>query len=360
MKVPLFVELCAGLASVSGVLEHGPTWKPPVSRMGRKTGYAGAILRVMGLRPRQKAERYLWAEADGDVAALLAAYTRPKVMREIAALIRSWIPCPYGDHAPDPSCSRCKGTGRWDARDLWEVLRREKRRGLWEGGGEAGEVAVYAGVAAGGYPAGEGFRGLHVNRPSVDGWIPGREALAERFSTLPWPPVLIAQDAAVDVGSVAGWIWSTGRSIMGGGGFADTDPREDGKPRPRGLTLESFAAACRPLVWPSTALTPSASIPPPPLPPGTVCYIDPPYLNTTGYKADFTRAQVCEVAERWATAGARVYISEAEPIKIEGWHHIEISGERKGQARTFGNTPEWLTCSHPPAWTPPIQGGLFR
>ena len=77
MKIPLFVELCAGLASVSGVLEHGSTWKPPVSRMGRKTGYAGAILRVMGLRPRQRAERYLWAEADGDVAALLAAYTLP-------------------------------------------------------------------------------------------------------------------------------------------------------------------------------------------------------------------------------------------------------------------------------------------
>ena len=130
MKIPLFVELCAGLASVSGVLEHGSTWKPPVSRMGRKTGYAGAILRVMGLRPRQRAERYLWAEADGDVAALLAAYTQPEKMREIAAIIRSWIPCPYGPHAPDPSCSRCKGTGRWDARDLWEVLRREKSRGL--------------------------------------------------------------------------------------------------------------------------------------------------------------------------------------------------------------------------------------
>jgi site-specific DNA-adenine methylase len=41
------------------------------------------------------------------------------------------------------------------------------------------------------------------------------------------------------------------------------------------------------------------------VPRGTVVYIDPPYLNTTGYKADFTRAQVCETAERWATAGSR-------------------------------------------------------
>lgn len=358
--VPLFVELCAGLASVSGVLEHGSTWKPPVSRMGRKTGYAGAILRVMGLRPRQKAERYLWAEADGDVAALLAAYTQPEKMRAIAAIIRSWIPCPYGPHEVDPSCPRCKGTGRWDARDLWEVLRREERRGLWEGGGEAGDVAAFAGEHAGTHPGGADFRGLHINRPSVDGWIPGREALIERFAALPWPPVLIAQDAAVDVGSVAGWAVQHARSDNIGHFAEEADDRPRGGWRGNGPGREDLAARFSCPVWPTTALTFSASIPPPPLPAGTVVYIDPPYLNTTGYKADFTRAQVCEAAERWATAGARVYISEAEPIAALGWHHVEITSERKGQARTFGATPEWLTCSHRPAWTPPIQGGLFQ
>ena len=87
--------------------------------------------------------------------------------------------------------------------------------------------------------------------------------------------------------------------------------------------------------------------------------MDPPYAGTTGYKASFSRDQVCETAERWATAGAHVYISEAEPIAALGWHHVEITSERKGQARTFGATPEWLTCSHPPAWTPYVQGRLF-
>ena len=125
------------------------------------------------------------------------------------------------------------------------------------------------------------------------------------------------------------------------------------------LTLDRMANGFSCHVWPPVALTPSASIPPPPLPAGTVCYIDPPYLNTTGYKADFTRAQVCETAERWASAGAHVYISEAEPVAALGWHHVEITGERKGQARTFGATPEWLTCSHRPAWTPPQQSTLF-
>ena len=145
---------------------------------------AGAILRVMGLRPRQKAERYLWAEADGDVAALLAAYTQPEKMREIAAIIRSWIPCPYGPHAPDPSCSRCKGTGRWDARDLWEVLRREKRRGLWEAGHAINETALYAVI-------GSWCREVRADGGTSGFWGPDetkvdaeREGIARRFAAL--------------------------------------------------------------------------------------------------------------------------------------------------------------------------------
>ena len=369
MKVPLFVELCAGLASVSGVLEHGSTWKPPVSRMGRKTGYAGAILRVMGLRPRQKAERYLWAEADGDVAALLAAYTQPEKMREIAAIIRSWIPCPYGPHEVDPSCSRCKGTGRWDARDLWEVLRREERRGLWEGGPTPEQVAAWSVGFTWTHPVQRRmFCGPGHNPESASNGLtlPG---FCTRFSALPWPPVLIAQDAAVDVGSVAGWAVDVSRTTP----YGQFQPEVDSRPHPdsrraaRGQIAGSMApreavglrfVSCP--VWPTVALTPAADLPVPLLPSGTVVYMDPDYQGTTGYKHTFPRAQVCETAERWATAGARVYISEAEPIAALGWHHVELTSERKGQARTFGATPEWLTCSHPPAWTPPIQGGLFR
>jgi hypothetical protein len=185
---------------------------------------------------------------------------------------------------------------------------------------------------------------------------------------MPWPPVLIAQDAAVDVGSVAGWIQASQWAFRSGDiesgykpgkGYSCTDPRDgrvyiDHGPEGAAASIEKQSR-----IWPPVALTPDAQIAPASIPPGTIIYIDPPYLNTTGYKADFTRAQVCETAERWATAGARVYISEAEPIEALGWHHVEITSERKGQARTFGNTPEWLTCSHRPAWTPPQQSNLF-
>ena len=348
MKVPLFVELCAGLASVSGVLEHGSMWKPPVSRMGRKTGYAGAILRIMGLRPRQRAERYLWAEADGDVAALLAAYTQPEVMREIAETIRSWIPCPYGPHAPDPSCCRCKGTGRWDARDLWEVLRREERRGLWEGGGGVGEVAGWLYEHSRSDTIGK-FADEEDGRPR-GGWRgngPGRRGLADRVEGQTWPPVLLAQSAHVGVGEVAGWAALAQGCYRRGfpeSGFDDEVAR--GRRPFVEVVANEWPAAH---LWPPVALTPDARIDPPAIPPGTVVYMDPPYSGTTGYKHDLGRNEVIAIAERWKDAGARVYISEAEPIPIKGWHHVEITGERIGQARTFGATREWLTCSHPPA-----------
>ena len=51
---PLFVELCAGTAAVSLRLARARA-RPPVSRMGAKTGYADALLGLAGLRPGQGA-----------------------------------------------------------------------------------------------------------------------------------------------------------------------------------------------------------------------------------------------------------------------------------------------------------------
>ena len=100
--------------------------------------------------------------------------------------------------------------------------------------------------------------------------------------------------------------------------------------------------------------------PVPPLPPGTCVFLDPPYQGTTGYAHTFDRAAVLDVARRWRDAGARVAVSEAEPLDLHGWHHVEITGVRKGQKRTFSKQKrEWLTLSHPPAWTPERQIDLF-
>ena len=111
---------------------------------------------------------------------------------------------------------------------------------------------------------------------------------------------------------------------------------------------------------PASILPDARAVAPPQLPPGSVVYIDPPYVNTTGYAHDLGRDAVCELAERWASAGAWVVISEAEPLTELGWHQVEITGERVGQKRTFSKQQrEYLTMSQPPLWRPSIQSTLF-
>ena len=115
---------------------------------------------------------------------------------------------------------------------------------------------------------------------------------------------------------------------------------------------------------PATITADARDIDPPQLPPGVVVYIDPPYQDTTGYAHDFTRFEWLPLARAWKASGATVCISEAEPIPelvADGWYAVEITGERKGQKRTFSKQQaEWLTLSHPPKWRPSVQQGLFE
>jgi hypothetical protein len=58
--------------------------------MGAKTGYADTILRVLGLRPGQRADRYVWCEPDPGVRLLLHAYTDRELATAAADIIRGW------------------------------------------------------------------------------------------------------------------------------------------------------------------------------------------------------------------------------------------------------------------------------
>jgi hypothetical protein len=278
----LFVELCAGLASVSLMLQGGKYARPPVSRLGNKHGYGLALLRIMGLRPGQGAARYLWCEPDAGCRALLHAYTDREVMQEAARIIRSWK-----DEEP---------------RALWERLRAEGPIRV----GEAREVARL-GV-------------LHA------------------------------------------------RSFGGKGpanGYAPPEPRQDtDNPFRSRWKLEDPAPKMESAGTLPATVTPDArAIEPADLPPGTVVFVDPPYVGTTGYGNDLPREDVVNMARRWAEAGARVYISEAEPLPAlvaDGWHAVEITSQRIGQKRTFSKQQrEWVTCSVPPAWRPAEQAALF-
>jgi len=356
MTCPLFVELCAGTAALSLRL-HRRHARPPVSRMGAKTGYADAILRVLGLRPGQGAAHYLWCEPDPGVRLLLEAYRDPGLAQEAASIIRGWV-----DEEP---------------RALWERLRAEgPPRGV-----EAGEVARWARLTTANrlIPAtwvdgqwrntgdgGSTFGGAEFCTPAVD--------LAAKFeaSVGDMPATVEADARRVDPREVARWLniagWSQKGSVAAGY-YAGPDRGGACGSHPEGwvgsITSEGLASRVDILPALPATITPDARgiEPGPDLPAGTVAYMDPPYVGTTGYGHDLPRSEVVALARRWSAAGATVAISEAEPIAdltAEGWHAVRVDGERRGQKRTFSKQQaEWLTLSRPPAWTPSEQRGLF-
>jgi len=348
--IPLFVELCAGTAALSLRLQQRKA-RPPVSRQGAKTGYADAILRVLGLRPGQRAEHYLWCEPDPGCRLLLEAYRDRALALAAAEIIRGWK-----DEEP---------------RALWERLRAE---GPPVGPpADAREVARFIATktcqdARGQFSPGNFDGRTIVSRSGrVDFWRPqGLEGPAGRLDSAPGMPAFIAPDArTVDPREVARWAWVQRRTIDPGGYFNPQDKpttalQHGGREYASNAPSKAFDALP---ALPATITDDARPIEPADLPPGTVAYMDPPYLNTTGYAADLGRAEVVDLARRWDAAGAVVCISEAEPIPelvADGWHAVEITGARVGQKRTFSKQQrEWLTLNRPPAWTVPVQGDLF-
>lgn len=339
--IPLFVELCAGTAALSLRL-HRAGAKPPVSRMGSKSGYSDCLLRILGLIPGQRAAAYLWCEPDPGVRLLLHAYRSAPLARAAAAIIRGWA-------AEDP-------------RALWERLRAEGPPRLPEGEVDAGEVARFIVdtctsignlFGEGGFAAtktgAEGSRrplamddiarradvlpvmpeatitpdARHIDPREVARWAQitasnrlihtawsdteGRwintgdggatfggaafcsppERTAEGLDAAPADlPAVVAPDAReVDPREVARFIVDTCTSIghaAGEGGFAagQIGRGAPGDPR-RPREMPHIAAACDRLPHLAAALIhPDArTIDPPALPPGTVVFCDPPYSD---------------------------------------------------------------------------------
>lgn len=344
--IPLFVELCAGTAALSLRL-HRDGARPPVSRMGAKTGYADVILRILGLRPGQRAQGYLWCEPDAGVRLLLAAYADGALARAAADIIRGWA----GE----------------DPRALWERLRAEGPV-RDEGAGEVARWAHLQGVGVNGKGPDSGFGGwfrpFKEHGEVVRMWAQDGEPvkLSGSLDTLPTLPAAITPDArAVDPREVARWMFQAQAAYRRGqpeSGFDDKQARG----RPGALAALMGWAVVSDI--PALTLPDARAVDPgPDLPPGTVVYMDPPYQNTTGYGHALGRPEVVALARRWADAGATVCISEAEPIPelvADGWHAVRIDGERVGQKRTFSKQQaEWVTLNRPPAWVPPKQGSLF-
>jgi hypothetical protein len=354
---PLFIELCAGTAAVSLRLARARA-RPPVSRMGSKSGYADALLGLAGLRPGQGAAHYLWCEPDPGCRLLLEAYRDAALARAAADIIRGWA-------AEDP-------------RALWERLRAEgpPRGPEASPGGQvfAHEVARWLNIA--GWDMGQaapGFRHPYGGKSASGRTGNGCDGLtsaglARRTEGLPEVPATIAPDArAVDPREVARWVWTWGRSFNTKGPDAGFLPSESstGTPVWNAHPPEWFAAACDRLPELPATILPDARVADLriTLPHGTVVFIDPPYVGTTPYAHTLPRADVVALARRWAAAGALVMVCEAEPIPelvADGWGYRDIAHARKGQARTFSRqSREVVTMNRAPVHVPAEQVGLF-
>ena len=297
-RPPLFVELCAGTAALSLRLAH-PRARPPVSRMGAKTGYADVILRCMGLRPGQGAEHYLWCEPDAGVRLLLHAYRDRELATAAADIIRGWK-----DEDPRALWLRLRAEG---PAVCPPVDPREVARWAWIAGYAYNNLPVW--------DHGEGLKMGYHRGPSNE------------------------------------WREQEARSKSGN--------CETGVQSPA-FMVDRFRAL--PAI-PASFTADAREVDPPRLPPGVVVYVDPPYENCTGYGHPFPRGAWLPVVRQWRDAGALVVVSEAEPIPelvADGWHAVRIDGERRGQKRTFSKQQaEWLTMSEPPRWRPSVQAPLF-
>ena len=340
MRPKLWVELCAGSAAVTLGLIGGARCKPPVSYQGSKQGYKKAILHALGLRCGLGAEQVVLVEA-GPWADVWANLIDPEKCKAVAEVIRGWI----GE----------------DARALWERLRADAVPPE-SVEGSAGWLCLSA-LNALNKPLGEDCKGAGFGANNYGDHVSVHNSMTI-LSSLRFPPtaVLKGDVAAWGPEEVAKWIYLNGRSFGAKGESAGFDGHDDGGEH-WAPSAATFAERLDTLHFHSTTIYKGSAAdlePVPPLPEGTYVYMDPPYLNTAGYAHDLPREAVLTIARKWSDAGATVCVSEAEPLPLDGWHHLEITGARHGQARTFSKQKsEWLTMNREPVVKPMVQQGLF-
>lgn len=384
----LFAELPAGLASVSLRLHGGANCRPPISRMGNKAGYAEVILAALGLRSGQGAGRYLWAEADADVAALLRCYPDADMLRRVAEIIRGWA-------GEEPSA-------------LWERLRAERKaRGVRvDSATNAVEFAFLhqgsfqcKGPDAGiGRPEGMEAHDTHgARRPTLDVVGDACHRLAEYAAIVSGNRLVnmagrdlmntgnggtrFGGEFATPVGDVAAAFERVAGEVASHAFVAGNSWRGQGEHwrDPSDDRIAAGITVCRSANGLATDLERAVGGWPPvlvlPLIPeaadvaawmgtpgdleGCVVYMDPPYVGTTGYAAALGRDQVVRHARAYAELGATVAISEAEVV-IPEWCAVEITGGRKGHKRTFSKQQaEWVTMNREPAHRVATQPALF-
>ena len=334
-KPLIFAELCAGSASVTAGLLGGERAKPPISYMGAKTGIRAWILEALGLRVGQGADAVLLCEP-GPWAPVWALLSQPGGPEQVAAHIRGWQV--EGAANPRALWDRLKaegwadlrgaeGVGRWLLCADW-AFRRGHPNSSFIGESSGKKRNLSAGTLA-------------TRTEAVARWM-----LACKWSFSEKGPQHGYGGPGCEVRTYdSGWTTEKRDTAIG-------IPRFTGQIEACGKWLSSAPFA----VYQGSAM----DLYPPADASDWVTYLDPPYVGTSGYQSEFPRAQVIEVALRWHNAGATVAISEAVPIDIPGWYHVNLSNARRGNKRTFSKQQEeYLTMNRPPHRVPGEQLGMF-
>ncbi len=187
MKLHL-VELYAGTAALSLYLFGH---KPPVSRIGSKQGYAAAIAEELGL------STWLWKfdgekfqDAQDSVTHATLVDTDPWICATLRALC--------GGAGPEVAAGLRK---REATKAAWESTRKAVARESGQLGSSRvddirrAEQWLYVTTASRGGVG--GFKGWHIRRPSVNGWIPSLPSLCKRLEVFnhPLPVTVLCQRA---------------------------------------------------------------------------------------------------------------------------------------------------------------------
>lgn len=344
----LFCEFPAGLAALSLSLQGGMDVRSPLSRPGIKTAYRQPIYDSIGLEAGMGAQAYWWADADEDIARMIACYPHVHVLREIATIIRGW-------QAEDP-------------RALWTRLRDERRQRIASGHvSDTEAIAGYAMICM-------SNRLISVGGPELRNTGKGGTTFGGKEFATSAPALADRFDAAaqiiLDRWSFSGKGWRAG---YGGPGCVVDTKRGNWttEQRDRAIGLGKTARITEALsqAWPPVRVTtyiPSAhevaeALGTPGDLEGVVVYSDPPYTGTSGYLHHLSRGRVEGHAMQFDMLGAHVVISEAEPLAglmAEGWVARDITDLRKGNARTFSvQQHEWLTSNRP--FCKPMQASLW-
>lgn len=354
----IFVELCAGSAAVTWRLLGGEYAVPPVGYMGGKRRYATAILGALGLRPGQGADGVVLVDASS-WGWVWKGLLDLEVRGAACSRLRSW-----SDKDPVQLWHELKDSG--EATDPAERI----AQWLWLQGRSANCTPVW--WEGGKFPKRVGAKGNFRRLPS---WRMGEKGgraqrsicqsgTAHGRSNGLRSPVTVAERVETIAELLASWL------VLQAGGYkgkpitwADGQWKHHGFGRPSVSSMakngscysvDRVAGYLDDLPSRGQIAAVHGDVRDVEPIPGAMVVFDPPYVGATGYECALPRADVLEVAQRWANAGATVAICEAEPLELEGWHHVDMRPVCPTRKK-----PEWLTMSRAPVQVPGRQLSLL-